>query len=443
MGTDFHSHTQDRYREARHRIPGGTQLLSKRPEMFAPDCWPAYFKKASGCEIWDLDNRHYYDFSHNGVGSCLLGYAHPVVSRAVQERIVQGSMCTLNPPEEVDLADRLCDIHPWAEQVRFARGGGEACAMAVRIARATTDRSAVAFCGYHGWHDWYLAVNLEEEDGLREHLLPGLEPAGVPKELNHTVFPFRHGVRRDLEAIITEQGERLACIIMEPCRYHDPEPGFLEYVRDQAHRVGALLIFDEITIGWRRCLGGVHRLLGISPDMAVFAKALGNGHPIAAVIGTESAMDGARDSFISSTYWTESVGPCAALATLRVMEETRVWEVVDQAGTSVQQAWRESAERHRLPVEVPAGYGCLAHFHFDHPEGIVLRTLFTQRMLHKGFLAGTAFYPTLAHTASIVEQYVEAVDHVFHELAVLLAKGDSLYDALEGPPAHDGFQRLL
>ena len=302
------SRTQTLYRHAKERIPGGTQLLSKRPEMLAPDQWPPYYRKASGCEIWDLDNRHYYDFSTNGIGSCLLGFNDPDVTRAVCRRVRSGSMCTLNPPEEVALADRLCAIHPWADQARFARCGGEACAVAVRIARATTDRSVVAICGYSGWQDWYLAANLGDSDALRGHLLPGLSPLGVPRELRGTTVPFTFDNREQFNAILEQYGPRLAAVVMEPCRSQDPAPGFLEFVKAGAHRVGALLIFDEITIGWRLHFGGAHLKFGVSPDLAVFAKALGNGHPMASVIGTRAAMAGAHDSFISSTYWTEGVG---------------------------------------------------------------------------------------------------------------------------------------
>ncbi|MBP8132431.1 MAG: aminotransferase class III-fold pyridoxal phosphate-dependent enzyme, partial [Candidatus Hydrogenedentes bacterium] len=303
------SQTGALYRHAKTRIPGGTQLLSKRPEMFLPDQWPAYFSRANGCEVWDLDGHRYFDFTHNGVGSCLLGYADPDVTRAVVRRVESGSMCTLNAPEEVALADRLCAIHPWAESVRFTRCGGEACAVAARIARATTDRSLIAICGYHGWQDWYLAANLGEGDALRGHLLPGLDPLGVPRELRGTAVTFPFNDRAAFAAIRDRYGSRLAAVFLEPCRYQDPEPGFLECVRDGIHAEGGLLVFDEITIGWRLVHGGAHLRLGVTPDMAVFAKALGNGHPIGAVIGTREAMSGAQASFISSTYWTESVGP--------------------------------------------------------------------------------------------------------------------------------------
>jgi len=351
-------------------------------------------------------------------------------------------MCSLNPPEEVSLANLLCAIHPWAHQVRLVRGGGEACAAAVRIARSTTGRSAVAICGYHGWHDWYLAANLGKDDALRGHLLPGLDPSGVPQELRGTAFTFPYEDREAFQAILDAHGPRLAAIVMEPCRYRDPVPGFLEFVRDRAHTAGALLILDEITVGWRLCHGGAHLKLGVTPDIAVFAKALGNGHPIGAVIGTAAAMQGAHTSFISSTYWTESVGPVAALATLEAMRATNPSEHVARMGSLVQHLWRDTAGKRGLPVKVEEGYPCLARFSFDHKRSNELRTIYTQHMLQRGFLAGPVFYPTLAHTDQIVHQFGEALAEVFAEMARALDEG-ALEDHLLGPPAHEGFRRLL
>jgi glutamate-1-semialdehyde 2,1-aminomutase len=434
--------TRSLYHHAKQRIPGGTQLLSKRPEMMAPDQWPAYFREARGCETWDLDGRHYYDMSTNGISACLLGFRDPDVTRAVRRRINLGSMSTLNPPQEVELADRLCEIHPWAQQVRFSRSGGEACMIAVRIARATTDRSLIAVCGYHGWHDWYLAANLGESDALRGHLLPGLQPLGVPRELRGTTLTFRYNQRDELQAILNQHGDRLAAVIMEPCRHHDPQPGFLEFVRDAAHRAGALLIFDEISIGWRLCLGGAHLRFGVNPDLAVLGKALGNGHPIAAVIGARAAMAGAHDSFISSTYWTESVGPAAALATVEKLVRVDAPAHVARIGSQVQALWRRHAQKHGLPVTVEDGYPCLANFSFEHELAQELRTLYTQLMLERGFLAGLSISPTMAHTDEIVELFGVAVDEVFGEIAAALAAGE-VKARLEGPVAHTGFRRLV
>lgn len=434
--------TQELYRHAKGIIPGGTQLLSKRPEMMAPDIWPSYYREARGCEVWDIDGRHYYDISTNGIGACLLGFRDPDVTKAVMRRINLGSMCTLNPPEEVELAEALCGIHPWAEQVRFTRTGGEAGAVAVRIARATTDRSIIAICGYHGWHDWYLAANLGESDALRGHLLPGLSPLGVPTELRGTSVTFRYNNRNEFQDIIDKYGHKLAAVIMEPCRDSDPEEGFLEYVREQAHKCGALLIFDEITIGWRLCYGGSHLKFGVTPDIAIFAKALGNGYPIGAVMGTREAMFGANTSFISSTYWTEGIGPAAALAALKKMQRLNVHKYVAEAGNKVIKIWQDYSAKHSVFIETGTGYPCLAHFKFIHGKAEELRTLFTQFMLEKGFLSGTGFYPTMAHTEEILSLYAHAADETFGQIADVIQK-DKIDESLKGPVAHNGFKRLL
>lgn len=432
--------TQDLYGHAKHLIPGGTQLLSKRPEMFAPDQWPPYFREARGCETWDLDGRHYYDMSTMGIGSCLLGFRDPDVTRAVQRCINLGAMATLNPPEEVELADLLCALHPWAERVRFARTGGEAMAAAVRIARATTGRTRIAICGYHGWHDWYLAANLGDDDALQGHLLPGLDPRGVPTELRGSALTFHYNDTKEFDALVDAHGHQLAAVVMEPCRNVDPEPGFLERVRERVAACGALWVIDEISIGFRLALGGAHLKYGVTPDIAVFAKALGNGHPMAAIIGTDDAMRGAEHSFISSTYWTESVGPAAALATIRKMQEADVPAHVARIGAAVQEHWRTLGAEHGLPVEV-SGFPCLARFAFKHEKAEALRTLYTQWMLECGFLAGTALYPCLAHTDALVERYAGGVNKVFARIAGALAKGE-VEKALAGPVAHSGFQRL-
>jgi glutamate-1-semialdehyde 2,1-aminomutase len=405
--------------------------------MQAPDLWPAYFQSARGIEVRDLDGRVYRDFSTMGIGACLLGYACAAVDEAVIARIRRGSASTLNPPEEVELADRMVALHPWAQQARFTRAGGEAMAAAVRIARATTGRSVVAVCGYHGWHDWYLAANLAEGDALRGHLLPGLEPAGVPTELAGTTLTFRYNQPAELEAIAANQGKRLAAIVMEPMRYEPPRDGFLEKVRATADRLGAVLIFDEITSGLRSNLGGLHLTLGVTPDVAVFAKALANGYPIGAVIGRTEVMEGAQRAFISSTSWTESIGPTAAVATLLEFERQQPWAHIATVGQQVTEGWRALGQRHRLPMTIKMG-GNLCALQFDlGDESNAARTLFTQEMLSLGFLAGAGFYPCAAHMSDVVDDYLSAADRAF----ATIAAGDCR-SRLKHREADQGFRRL-
>lgn len=444
------SRTQALYEHAKKIIPGGTQLLSKRSEMQAPDQWPAYFREARGCEVVDLDGRRFIEMSMSGIGSCLLGYNDPDVTDAVMRRVQLGAMSTLNPPEEVELADRLLALHPWAEQARFARAGGEAMAVAVRVARAATGRDRVAICGYHGWSDWYLAANLPAEtgearadaqsDALGEHLLPGLEPAGVPRQLGGTTIPFRYNRLDELEQIVAQQGDELAAVVMEPTRSAHPEPGFLEGVRALCDRCGAVLVIDEITAGWRFTRGGAHLQYGLEPDVAVFAKALGNGHPMAAVIGRASVMEAAQRSFISSTYWTESVGPTAALAVLAKMERVDVVGHVHRIGERMRAGWQALNERHGLSMHV-RGHAPLLHLGFDHADAAALGTLFTVRMLRHGFLAGGGFYPSLAHEDRHVDDYLAAADAVLPELVEAAQRGDAA-QRIGGPVRHSGFARL-
>lgn len=434
--------TQDLYKYAKYHIPAGTQLFSKRPETMAPDIWPVYFTEARGCETWDLDGKHYYDMSSNGISSCLLGFCDPDVLRAVKRRINLGNMSTLNPPEEVELTKKLLKMHKWAGNVRFGRMGGETMAIAVRIARATTDRSVVAVCGYHGWHDWYLAANLGADDALRGHLLPGLNPLGVPRELRGTNFPFTYGKKEEFLKIVNEHGRNLAAVVMEICRSKEPDMEFLEFVKEETKKCGALLIIDEISIGFRLALGGAHLRYKINPDMAVYAKSLGNGYPIGAVVGTKEAMDGAHSSFISSTYWTESIGPTAALAVLKKMEEINVPAFVARAGEKVKEYWRRNAQKYNLPITIDTGFPCFANFKFNHELADELRTLFIQLMLEEGFLSNITVSLTLAHKDDILAKYNEAIDKVFCKLSKIISEG-KIKESLKGPVAHKGFRRLI
>lgn len=427
----------DLYKKAKTLIPGGTQLLSKRPEMFLPDHWPSYYKKVRGVEVEDLDGNTYIDMSYNGMGACILGACDSDVNTAVKTAIQNGSMSTLNCPEEVELAELMLELHPWAEMTRYARCGGEAMAVAIRIARAASGKEKIAFCGYHGWHDWYLAANLNEEDSLDTHLLPGLDTMGVPKALGGTMLPFRYNQIDELEAIAKKHGEDIGVICMEPLRSNEPNEGFLERVREIANTLNAILIFDEVSSGFRLCTGGAHLLLGVTPDLAVFAKGISNGYPMACIIGTKKVMTAAEGTFMSSTYWTERIGPTAALATITKHKEKKVHEHLIAMGTLVQNGWKETAESTGIQITVD-GIKPMSHFAFVGDDVNAKRTYFVQAMLEKGFLAGGSFYATYAHTKQHVQAYLEAVREVF----ATIASEKDIASSLKGPEAHSGFHRL-
>jgi glutamate-1-semialdehyde 2,1-aminomutase len=431
---------QELYEKGRTLIPGGTQLLSKRPEMFLPGQWPAYYARAKGVEVWDLDGRKYVDATSCGVGAPILGYADPDVESAVIGAVRAGNMCTLNCPEEVELAELLIELHPWADMVRYSRAGGEALAVAIRIARAQTGRDKIVFCGYHGWTDWYLAANLSEEHALDGHLLPGLAPAGVPRGLTGTMLPFHYNDIGALRAIIEQHGHDLAAIILEPARSSGPAPGFLEEIRSLATKIGAVLVFDEVTSGWRMTTGGIHLLYGVDPDMATFAKAIGNGYPMAAIIGRREIMDAAQRTFISSTNWTERIGPTAALATIRKHRKENVPAHLIRIGEMVQEGWTKAAAECGLPIHV-SGIAPLSHFEIECERPQAMATLFIQEMLRRGYLAATQFYITYSHSQAVISSYLDTVREVFGVLAEAARIGDA-ERRLAGPVKHSGFQRL-
>lgn len=429
---------QKLWKRAKRVIPGGNMLLSKRAEMFLPEQWPAYFSKAKGCRVWDLDGNEFIDMSIMGVGTNLLGYGDPEVDESVRETVAAGNLSTLNCPEEVYLAERLVELHPWASMVRLARTGGEANAIAIRIARAASGRDKVAICGYHGWHDWYLAANLGDEQKLAGHLLPGLQPNGVPQDLRGSVLPFRYNNLQELEEIVRHQD--VGVIKMEVARNFGPERGFLEGVRRLATDKDIVLVFDECTSGFRQTFGGLHKLFGVEPDMALFGKALGNGYAVTAVIGRREIMEAAQRTFISSTFWTERIGPTAALKTLEVMGRTRSWDQVTATGIEIAARWRALAEKHGLSITI-SGIPALTGFAFDSPRALAYKTLLTQEMLGKGFLATTNVYACTEHTPEVLANYFAALDPVF-SLIRECEDGRDVSCLLKGPVCHGGFQRL-
>lgn len=429
---------QELYQKAKQLIPGGTMLLSKRPEMFLPEQWPSYFSKAKGCKVWDLEGKEYTDVSIMGIGTNILGYGNDEVDEAVIQTVKNGNMSTFNCPEEVYLAEKLVELHPWAQMVRLARSGGEANAIAIRIARAASGKDKVAICGYHGWHDWYLSANLGDEQNLAGHLLPGLDAAGVPQNLKGTVFPFNYNNFQELLDLVNKHD--IGVIKMEVSRNMGPEDNFLHKVRKLATDNKIVLIFDECTSGFRQTFGGLHKMYGVNPDMAMFGKALGNGYGITATIGKREIMEAAQKTFISSTFWTERIGPSAALATLKVMERTSSWETITNTGNQIKQRWQQLADKYELKIN-QWGLPALAGFTFESKNALAYKTLITQEMLEKGYIAGNSVYVCTEHTPDIINGYFEALDPLFARIKEC-ENGLDVMLLLKGPICHGGFKRL-
>ncbi len=270
-------------------IPGGNSLFSKRPELTLPKAWPTYYKKSKGAHVWDLDNNKYLDMMFY-VGTNTLGYNNLELEKKIIKTIQLGNMTSLNCPEEPLLAKELISLHPWADMARFFRSGGEANAAAIRIARAAANRDKIAICGYHGWHDWYLAANLNHPNTLNNHLMKNLKISGTPKILKNLTYSFEYNNLNQIEKIL--KNNKLAAIVMEVARDNLPQNHFLMKIKNLAKKNGAILIFDECTSGFRETFGGLHLKYNVNPDMCILGKALGNGYAINAVLGTDDSMFG-------------------------------------------------------------------------------------------------------------------------------------------------------
>jgi glutamate-1-semialdehyde 2,1-aminomutase len=425
--------------KALNLIPGANSLLSKRRELFAPNIWPAYFKTAKGIKVEDLDGNKFLDFSHFGVGTNTLGYGDKKVDAEVIKCIKNGNMSTLNAPEEVYLAERLVKMHPWSSMAKFARTGGEANSMAVRIARSFTGKSKIAFCGYHGWHDWYLSANIKNKKNLDDQLMSGLSPVGVPKELVNTSVPFLDGDLERLEEIL-KAGD-VAAIKMEVMRSHEPSKGYLKDIRELANKYKCLLIFDECTSGFRETFGGLHLKYGVEPDLCVLGKTLGNGYAITTVIGTHSVMTASQSTFISSTFFTERIGFVAALATLEQMEEKKSWEIISKKGKYFKKLVMNLSKKYNLELDI-SGMDALVCYNFSIADQLEAKTFVSQEMLKLNFLAGNLFYPSIMHSESSIKEFFIALEKVYKKLSLIIDNNEDILNHLDDQICHASFKRL-
>jgi glutamate-1-semialdehyde 2,1-aminomutase len=431
---------QKLWKRAKEIIPGGNMFISKRPDLFLPKFWPSYYEKAKGCNIWGLDKKKYIDFNLMGVGTNLLGYSRKEIDNSVHEAINKGNMSSLNCQEEVLLAEKLVDMHPWSAKAKFARTGGEANAMAIRIARSYSKRDNIAVCGYHGWHDWYLSANLNNKgnDQLKNHLLPGLGSSGVLKNMKNSVFTFEYNNINQLIKIIKQNN--IGTIFMEVSRSFSPKNNFLEQVRDLANKNKIVLIFDECSSGFRETFGGLHLKYNVNPDICMFGKALGNGYAITAIIGRDKIMSCASKSFISSTFWSERIGYVAALSALKTMEKNKSWEYVTDFGKKIKKAWSDLARKHELLIQI-YGLDALPSFSINSPNFLKYKTYITQEMLKHNYLASNSVYVSTAHKNHHLRDYLVILDKIFKEIKKC-EEGFDITKLLDGPICESSFKRI-
>ena len=400
------------YKFAKSIIPGGTTLFSKRPELHLPNKWPTYFSKSKKIDVWDLNGVKYLDM-FCAVGTSILGYSNDKVFKAVQKNLKKGNLTTLNCLEEVLLAKQIIKHHPWASMAKFTRGGGEANAVAIRIARACTNKKNVAFCGYHGWHDWYLSANINSKKNLDQHLMSGLNYDGIPENLKNTSFPFPYNNFKYLKRLINKK--KIGIIKMEVMRNIEPQNNFLQKIRKICNEKKIILIFDECTSGYRETMGGIHLKFKVNPDLAIFGKALGSGYAINAIIGKRQIMNKAENTFISSTFWGERVGYTAALSSIKEFKRLNVFKKIENNGKLIKSIWLDLSRKHNIPIKV-MGTNSIPSFEFisDHLQR---KTFLTQQMIRNKILATNVIYITIHHKKDNIKKYIKILDEVFYDIS--------------------------
>ena len=417
-------------------IPGGNTLLSKRPQLWLPKKWPTHFLKAKDINVFDEKNNKYTDCIF-AVGTNVLGYCNKNVDSYVKKAIDKGVMSSLNCKEEVEFSEEILKANKWAGMVRFARGGGEANSIAVRIARCNTKNTNIAFCGYHGWHDWYVSSNLTSKKSLDGHLIEGINVKGTPNSFVNTSFPFKYNDLNGLKKLISNK--KIGVIIMEVKRYIEPKNDFLIKVRNLCNKKNIILIFDECTTGFRENYGGLHQNYKVCPDIAMYGKAIGNGYAINAIVGKKELMLNSKDSFISSTFWGERVGFAAGIATLREMKKTNSWKVIKSQGQEIIKTWKRIAQQNKIKISI-LGIPSIPTMIFEN-NNLVYKTLIAQEFLKHKILASNIFYVSTKHTSKKLSNYFDKLNDIF-SIINKIENGDEIKKYLKSEIVDSHFSRL-
>lgn len=414
------------WKEAQYLMPGGTQLMGRRPQLFAFGVTPILAERAEGAYFWDVDGNRYLDTSMS-LGAVLLGYCDPDVENAVDEQQKKGTIFPILHPVEIEMARLVTEVVPCAEMVRFGKSGGEANAVVVRIARAFTGRDKVAFCGYHGWHDWYISANLADPRSLESHLLPGVDARGIPRALLGTSIPFEYNNIDYLKKVFDDNKNQIACVIMEASRSYLPNEGYLAKVKDVTHENGALLIFDEVVTGFRLSLGGAQQYYGVTPDLATFGKAIANGYALTAIAGRRDVMEFSKELFISSLFWDDTCTLAAGVATIKKMKREKAAEKVAALGRRYMIEWQRLADSHKVPAKV-IGNPPSSTVVFEQAGSLSQRqllTLYMQEMAKRGVFTGTGlFNVSLAHGDKELDELLGASEGALAVVGKALQKGN-------------------
>jgi glutamate-1-semialdehyde aminotransferase len=404
-------------------IPLGTQTMSKHVSQFVGDVSPLFAARAEGSHVWDVDGNEYVDFPM-ALGPVLLGYAEPAVDDAVRAQLATGITYTLSHPLEAEVAERIVALCPGVEAVRFAKSGSDAVSGAIRAARALTGRDLVLAAGYHGWHDWYIGSTTRD--------------LGVPKPVQDLTLTFRFGDLDHLRSLLEQHAGEVAAVVLEPSGAEVPEPGYLQGLVDLAHQHGALVVFDEIIVGFRVAPGGARQRYGVEPDLSCYGKAMGNGMPISAVAGSWATMSVFEDIFFSGTHGGETLALAAARAVLDAIADGTVLADIEAKGLAhralLQSAVTDAGVADRVTV---TGEPQRAVVGFTGPEPLITKSFVQQSMQDAGFLFNGSQFICARHTSDELHRAADAFAAACRTIA---DAGDDLATLLRGRPVAPVFR---
>lgn len=403
-------------------IPLGSQTFSKSLTQFPQGSSPFFIERGQGSKVWDIDGNEYIDFG-SSLGSLILGYNDQEVIEAVQEQLIKGTIFPLSHPLEAKVAEKIIELVPCAEMVRFGKNGSDATTGAIRLARAYTKRDHVAVCGYHGWHDWYIGSTSRD--------------LGVPESTKELTHKFSYNDIASLEELFAQHPGKIAAVIMEPMNRAYPEKNFLEGVKELAHKNGALLIFDEMITGFRFSLGGAQELFGVTPDLATFGKAVANGLPLSVLTGKKEIMQLLDEVFYSFTFGGETLSLASALATLTKLERDNIPAHIITMGRKLFADVAKLLEKHKLQdtISVEGHYSwLLLNFHETTLPVWRMKTFFLEECFKNGIMTIGSFFINNAHSEQDITQLLNVLDGIFSKLANSMQKQELVVAGKELKP---------
>lgn len=415
---------------ARKRVPNCSSSFSKGYTQFVQGLAPIYAERADGCVLYDVDGNGWLDFVM-ALCPCVLGYNHPVSNEAVRRQLEKGTTFTLPHRLEIELAEKLSTIIPCADWTRLGKNGSDVTTAAVRLSRAHTGRDLVACCGYHGWHDWYVATTLRN--------------VGVPGAVADLTRTFAYNDLDSLKSVFEQNPGRVACVIMEPTHLEEPRDGFLHKVKKLCRDEGALLVFDEIVTGFRWAMGGAQEYLGVTPDLATFGKAMANGLPIAVLAGRQEYFETMERIFYSFTFAGEALSLAASMAVIDYMMEHNVIDFLWKQGRKMMQGYDEAARRAGIgETTFCKGVGPRHVMMFNaesEAESLLMKSFLQQECIKRGYLFYGCHNMSLAHDDRTCNRVLAIYNEVLPLLAEALSRGN-LAERMEGVPIAPVFRRV-